>query len=173
MQDVTPSDDATSFCRIDGVAGMRTLEFSAFAWPTPAISAPAWPSTPGAVRYGAQQRPLLLHFAPGRWLAPDPDPEIGALLEGAAQAAAGAVVEVTGKWRALQISGPGAGHLLACTIAVEAVLTDRDCAALTLFDCPAILARAPDGFAVWVQASYATDFTLTAQRFRSSFERPP
>jgi sarcosine oxidase gamma subunit len=164
--------EAESSWRIDRVPCARALEFAAFAWPAPAVSEPGWPSAAGAVRYDAQRRPLLLHFAPGRWLAPDPDQEIRTLLSTAALATAGAVVDVTGKWDALLIRGAGAPRLLACTLALEAVLNARDCAALALFDCPAILARASEGFAVWVQSSYTGDFVSTAERFRASLESP-
>jgi hypothetical protein len=157
-------------CRIDRVPCARALEFTAFAWPAAALTEPAWPSGAGAVRYDARQRPLLLHFAPGRWLAPAPDEEIRSLLAAPGLAAAGAAVEVTGKWEGFLIRGSGAARLLACTLAVEPVLSARDCAAVTLFDCPAILARAPGGFAVWVQSSYATDFVSTAEGFRASLE---
>jgi hypothetical protein len=34
----------------------------------------------------------------------------------------------------------------------------RDCAALHLFDCPAVLSRRGGGFEVWVEASYAAAF---------------
>jgi heterotetrameric sarcosine oxidase gamma subunit len=165
------SEDGTA-CRIDRLAGTCTLEFAAYAGPAAAVTA-AWPSAPGAVRYDAQRRPQLLHFAPGRWLAPDPDAEIRALLADAALAEAGVVLDVTGKWDALRISGAGASRLLACAIAVEPVLEARDCAAVTLFDCPAILTRAADGFALWVQSSYATDFAASAERFRTALDSPP
>ncbi len=164
--------DEVAGCRIDRVACARALEFSAFAWPAPALSEPAWPSGAGAVRYDARQRPVLLHFAPGRWLAPDPDEEVRALLAAAGLATAGVVVEVTGKWEAWLIRGTGAPRLLACALAIEPVLNARDCAAVTLFDCPAILARAAEGFAVWVHSSYAADFAATAEGFRASLELP-
>jgi sarcosine oxidase gamma subunit len=168
---MTISEEEAS-CRIDRVRRSCALEFAAFAWPAPALGDPAWPSGAGTVRYDARQRPLLLHFAPGRWLAPDPDEGTRALLAAAALAQAGVVVEVTGKWEALLIRGTGAVRLLACALAIEPVLEARDCAAVTLFDCPAILARAAGGFAVWVQSSYATDFVDTAERFRTSLEVP-
>ena len=78
--------------------------------------------------------------------------------EGWALAPLGAAVEVTGKWSGWLLCGPRAARLLASTLAVEGVLAQRDCAAVHLFDCPAILARhggSPDTFVLWVQASYA------------------
>jgi heterotetrameric sarcosine oxidase gamma subunit len=169
---MTTTDEKFS-CRIDRLPCASALEFAAFKWPSPELDEPAWPNAPGAVRFDALQRPMLLHFAPGRWFAPEPGLEIRTLLAMAAQAAAGVVVDVTGKRDALLIGGPGAARLLSCAIAIEAILNARDCAALTLFDCPAIVARAPEGFAVWVQSSYTTDFVTTAERFRTSLESPP
>jgi heterotetrameric sarcosine oxidase gamma subunit len=127
----------------------------------------------GAVRYDAQGRSLLLHFAPGRWLAPDPIDETRSLLGAAALAGAGVVIEVTGKWDALLIRGPGATRLLACAIGIEAALDARDCAALTLFDCPVTLARVSQGFGVWVQSSYTADFLATAAHFQAELGNPP
>ena len=157
-------------CRIDRLPCRCTLELACSAWPARGISDTQWPSAPGGVQYDPQQRPALLHFAPGRWLAPDPTEATRSLLAGAAQAAAGAWVDVTGKWDALLISGPDAPQLLACAIAIEPVLHGRDCAAVTLFDCPAILARTQRGFALWVQSSYTTDFVTTAEHFCKSLE---
>jgi sarcosine oxidase gamma subunit len=166
------NDEKTDY-RIDRLPSAPALEFAAFSWPAPALGEPAWPGTPGAVRYDPQRRASLLHFAPGRWLAPDPVDETRSLLSAAGQAAAGVVVEVTGKWDAVLIRGPGATRLLACTIGIEAVLEARDCAALTLFDCPVTLSRAPGGFAVWVQSSYTTDFLTTAAHFQASLAHRP
>jgi hypothetical protein len=45
--------------------------------------------------------------------------------------------------------------VLAVTADVVAKLHGRDCASLTLFDCPGIAARSGDGVEVWVLSSYA------------------
>ncbi len=165
--------DEETGCRIDRLPSVPALEFTAFAWPAQALGEPAWPGAPGAVRYDSQGRALLLHFAPGRWLAPDPIDETRSLLASAAGAGLGAVVEVTGKWDTVLILGPGATRLMACAIGIEAVLDARDCAALTLFDCPVTVARYPEGFALWLQSSYTTDFLTTAEHFRTSLACPP
>ena len=47
----------------------------------------------------------------------------------------------------------------------------RECAAATLFDCPAVIARSHDGFDLWLQSSYAADFLTTAESFRTALER--
>jgi heterotetrameric sarcosine oxidase gamma subunit len=117
-----------------------------------------WPAPPGAVRHDGDGRPVLLHFAPARWLVPAPHPDIAALLGAAAAAGAGSVIDVEGKWTAFRLLGPGARRLLASTIDVEPLLAARECAAATLFDCPAVLASVPAGFAIWVRSSYAADF---------------
>jgi heterotetrameric sarcosine oxidase gamma subunit len=157
-------------CRIDRLPAQSTLEFAAYPTAQRRGGETLWPQAPGAVRFDAQQRPQLLHFAPGRWLAPDPSPETRALLAQAAQQGDGALLDVTGKWDALVLRGPGATRLLACELTVETVLQDRDCAAVTLFDCPATLARAGADFALWVQSSYTKDFIACAERFRTSLE---
>jgi len=150
-------------CRIIQLPVEQVLEFVAYAWPADACASPDWPREPGAVRRNAQQQPALLHFAPARWLAPAPAPELRRLLEGAASAGAGSLIDASGKWMTVDIAGTGAARLLACTLDIEAVLRDRECAAVTLFDCPAVAARVAQGFRLWVQASYAAHLLAIAQ----------
>ena len=89
-------------------------------------------------------------------------PNCVGLLEGAASAGAGSLINASGKWVPVDIEGPGAARLLASTLDIEAVLSNRDCAAVTLFDCPAVVARVTQGFRLWVQASYAAHLLATA-----------
>ncbi len=161
--------DSHEHCRIERHAGKMAYEFTAFAWPL-SQDAELWPARPGAARFDDQSQPVLMHFAPGRWLAPEPTAELLSLLSAAQQAATGTLVNVSGKWDQLWMRGPGAARLLACTIDWQVMLEQRDCAAVTLFDCPAIVARAADGFAVWVQSSYTSHFLSTAEKFRASLE---
>jgi sarcosine oxidase gamma subunit len=104
-----------------------------------------------------------LHFAPARWLLPDPDAELGAWLS-AAEAGAGTAVEVEGKWAALELNGPDASRLLSSSLDVAAVLDARDCAAVVMFDCPGVLATSSQGYLVYVQSSYAADFKAAVAR---------
>ena len=150
--------------RIEAQPVGRALEFVAYAWPPQGCVAPDWPLEPGAVRRDAQQQPALLHFAPCRWLAPAPGPELRRILEGAADDGAGSLLDASGKWVRVDIEGPGAARLLACTIDIEAVLSNRDCAAVTLFDCPTVITRTAQGFRLWVQASYATHLLAAARQ---------
>ena len=96
-----------------------------------------------------------MHVAPGRWLLPDPEPALLALLESSVAKDGGMLTDVSGKWRGLDVTGPGATRALRAAVAVESVLADRDCGALLLFDCPALLIRQARGFSVWVTSSYA------------------
>jgi heterotetrameric sarcosine oxidase gamma subunit len=155
--------EAMPSCRIIQRPAEEVLEFVAYAWPAHGRVSPDWPLGPGAVRRDAQQQPALLHFAPGRWLAPAPAPELRRLLEGAAVAGAGSLIDAGGKWVTVDIAGAGAARLLACTLDIEAVLSIRDCAAVTLFDCPAVVARVAQDFRLWVQASYAAHLLATAR----------
>ena len=52
----------------------------------------------------------------------------------------GTVVEVEGKWTAMELEGPDATRLLSASLDVAAVLDSRECAAAVLFDCPAVIA---------------------------------
>ena len=157
-------------CRIEYSPGARACEYVSYAWP-PAGAVPSeWPLAPGAIRLGADGRPELLHFAPGRWLAPGAAPDsFHGSYEGATPPA-GTLVDVSGKWDGVQLRGGGAARLLATTIDLERVLEQRDCAAVTLFDSPAIIVRVPDGYLLWVQSSYTSDFLTAAKRARAVLE---
>ena len=155
-------------CRIVQLPVEVVLEFVAYAWPAQGCAPPDWPLEPGAVRRDAQQQPALLHFAPARWLAPAPAPELRRLLEAAASVGVGSLIDASGKWLPVDIEGPGAARLLACSLDIKAVLGSRDCAAVTLFDCPAVVARMADGFRLWVQASYASHLLATARQCGAS-----
>ena len=156
-----PSD-----CRLEARASGPMLEFAAFGFPLGGAFVVGWPAAPGAVRHDEAGRPVLLHFAPARWLAPAPHPDITALIQAAIAADAGVGVDVEGKWTALELLGPGAARLLASTVDLEPLLDGRECAAATLFDCPAVLARVPAGFAIWVRSSYAAQFAAAVEELR-------
>lgn len=96
-----------------------------------------------------------LNFAPGRWLLPEATHERLSALKPSLDSGEAALVDVTGKWVRLVLNGPTALPVLRRAIAVDIVMEGRDCAALRLFDCPAVLARATGGFDIWVEASYA------------------
>ena len=160
----TPNTD----CQIEHRPHRRLLEFAAFAWPGVEGESPHWPTDAGAVIRDDDDSVCLLQFAPGRVLAPDPSAATEAAVDAAASQGAGNRIDVTGKWEHYLVRGPGAARLLACTVELNAVLDQRDCAAVTLFDCPAIVARCRDGYELWVQSSYACDFLATAENFRAS-----
>lgn len=158
-QNPTPLD-----CRIVGPASVAAREFKTFLFPLAGPSTADLPAGPGAVQHDAPGRPALLHFAPGRFLAPAPAPEMVRHLDALAASGVGSVFDVTGKWRHVRVVGRDAKRLLASGIDVAAVLLHHECAAVQLFDCPVVLARASDGYDLWVQASYATDFVRSLRR---------
>jgi len=141
--------------RIEGPALKRTLEFKTFRFPLAAMATIGLPASPGTVRRDASGRATLLHFAPGRFLVPAPMPDMDRQLDALQAAGVGALFDVEGKWKAFALTGPGAERLLSYSINLAQVLGNRDCAALNLFDCPAVLARRADAFDVWVEGSYA------------------
>jgi sarcosine oxidase gamma subunit len=99
---------------------------------------------------------LALNFAPGRWLF------INADIDMTSQAIdAGAVVfDAEGKWRIFQAQGQRARCAIAAALDLDSILRGRECAAVTLFDVPAIIARigTEDEWWVCVHASYAEHF---------------
>ena len=151
---------------------LKALEFKAFEFPLRGAAAAELPASPGAVQRGSTAigagtdidngsstgRAVLLHFAPGRFLAPAPTPDTERRLLALQAAGVGAMFDVEGKWQAFALTAPGAERALSSTIDLAQVLGGRDCAALHLFDCPAVLSRRGAGFEVWVEASYAVAF---------------
>jgi hypothetical protein len=114
----------------------------------------AWPANPGQVLWDASGRPALLHFAPHRWLAPAPAPALLRELTSLARGGCGVLIEVEGKWQEVRIAAEHARRILSGSIGVEGILAGRECAAILLFDCPAILARHGGAFNVWIAASF-------------------
>jgi hypothetical protein len=113
---------------------------------------PPWPAAPGAVHRDGQGLPAVLHHAPARWLVSPADAEVRSWVE--AVTAHGCVVaDVSGKWRGFRLVD--AARVLASTLDVEAALGARECAALTLFDCPVIAARGDADYLVWVPCSFS------------------
>lgn len=153
-------------CVLTAQSAARMVEFAAFGLITPGTLAAlgSGAMAPGSVRRGADGRPATLHFAPARWLLPAPDAELEAWLASAAASGAGAVVEVEGKWAPMELKGPDAARLLSSSIDVEAVLEPRHCAAVVLFDCPAVLATSAQGYLIYVQSSYAAAFKAAVAR---------
>jgi heterotetrameric sarcosine oxidase gamma subunit len=155
-------------CTLEVLPAARMVEFvffDPFAGARGADSLPA----PGGARRGADGHPVILHFAPGRYLLPDPSAELDAWVAAAAAQGAGTAVEVEGKWAAFELSGPDSARLLSCSLDVAAVLESRDCAAVVLFDCPAVLTATATGcYLVYVKASYAADFSAAIERLRAS-----
>jgi sarcosine oxidase gamma subunit len=153
-------------CALTALPDGRMVEFAAFAPTMPGALAAlgAGALAPGSVRRAVDGRPAALHFAPARWLLPDPDAELDAWLTRAVAAGAGAAVEVEGKWAAMELEGADAARLLSSSLDVAAVLDSRDCAAVVLFDCPALLATSAQGYLIYVQSSYAADFRAAVLR---------
>jgi hypothetical protein len=144
--------------------GVAALEFKTFAFPLVGPATTDLPAPPGAVQRDPAGRAALVHFAPGRFLAPEPTADLVRHLGALAATGIGVIFDVTGKWQHLVVHGSDASRLLAATIDVAAVLVHRECAALRLFDCPSVLATRPGGFDIWVEASYALDLRTSLER---------
>jgi hypothetical protein len=113
---------------------------------------PRWPRDPGAVLRDDQGEPLLLHIAARRWFLARDDEALAPAV--AAFARAGAVIDVRGKWHALRESEGTRAPWLRASLDLESALDGRDCAAVTILDAPAWVARAREGLAIWVPPSF-------------------
>lgn len=154
---------------IAGPAPVSALEFKSFAFPPTGALSASLPVAPGAVERDGEAA-VLLHFAPGRFLVPLPSDARLRDLRAFAAAGVGALFDVTGKYQHLRITGPRAARVLAEGIDIGAVLEGRDCAFVTLFDCPVVVARHGMGYDAWVDASYAVDFRAMLDRIAARLE---
>lgn len=144
------------------------LEFKSFTFSLTDTAMTLLPVSPGAVMRDASGRAVLLHMGPGRFLVPAPTADLVRRLDALQATGVGSVFDVDGKWQAFALTGPGAERVLSSSINLDQVLANRDCAALRLFDCPAILTRQTDSFDVWVEASYAGAFRERASQCAAS-----
>jgi hypothetical protein len=106
---------------------------------------------------GAHVTPLpdWLRISVDRWLWLDPVGEILAELTSPGLI----VVDVDGKWVVYDAEAVVAHRVLTSAVDVDEVLASRGHAAVTLFDCPAVVARGDAGrWLVCVHASYAASF---------------
>ncbi len=158
------NSSAVEYCRIEGPTVPPALEFQTFEFPLIASAARDLPATPGSLQRGDSGQATLLHFAPGHFLVPRPASGLIRTLDGLQASGVGAVFDVDGKWHAFRLTGRGAERVLSSTIDLPQALRHRDCAALHLFDCPAVVARRPDTFEAWVEASYASAFRECASQ---------
>lgn len=128
---------------------------------------------PGRVTKQADGRVLAIHYAPRRWLLPAPD---AALLKALTFASGdGVLTEVSGKWRELVVAGAASAvepvHPLRLSFDCDRALGGRDCAALTLFDCPVVAVRDGRDLSFWFEASFEASLVTAVARYGVSVER--
>ncbi len=120
----------------------------------PAAAAPG-AEPPGSVRRYADGA-AVLHVGPGRWLLAGHAIERESSAVVAAQVSGGSLLDVSGKWLRLCVTGAQAQGHLSHFLNVTQVLHGRDCAPVTILDCPTLLARRERGFELWTGRSWAT-----------------
>jgi hypothetical protein len=153
-------------CQIQSFATTVAVEFKAFQYPLVGTVSAELPSEPGAVRRDTAGNATLLHYGPGVFLAPLPNEALLHRLQTLETAGLGAVFDVCGQWHQFRLTGALSTRLLSSGIDIEHCVPRRDCAAVHLFDSPALLLLQSTGFDVWVPASYATAFSATLVRLR-------
>jgi sarcosine oxidase gamma subunit len=131
----------------------RCFEFSAPSMPLRSLQG-TLPIEPGAVLRDTNGRAQILHFAPHRWLVPEPIEALYRDLVERDRAGEGALIDVEGKWKRLRLEGPRARCILESSTNVPGQLLARSCAAAVLFDCPIIVANDGEHFECWVISSY-------------------
>ena len=153
-----------SECRLEVLPPRPLHEFVAYPSAQRLLRSLGWPFVPGEVREDAGGMPVLLHFAPARWLVIAHTPLVTTLLASAVESQSGAVTDVEGKWTEMILAGADATRALASTVDIVARLEERGCVAITAFDCPAIIARATGGYRIWVGTSHAVAFAAAIER---------
>ncbi len=141
----------------------RCFEFVAPALALKALHG-TLPIEPGGVLRDGAGRAELLHFAPRRWLVPDPSGPLYRTLLELDLKGNGALVDVDGKWQLLRMQCESAIRILESSVHISAMLYERSCAALVLFDCPAVVARQGTMFDCWVKSSYAESLLSAIDR---------
>lgn len=109
---------------------------------------------PGSVRRYADGA-AVLHTGPGRWLLVGQAIRQESTAVGAAAVAGGSLLDVSGKWLRLLVTGADAEPCLAQFLSVAQVLHGRGCAPVNVLDCPVLLARCEGGFELWTTRSWA------------------
>ena len=169
--DHNPRD--AEYFRIEGPVSQRMIEFKSFKFPVDAAGAIGLPADPGTMRRDGSGQAMILHVAPGCFLAPEPMPDIVRLLDALQSVDVGVRFQVDGKWQAFTLTGWGAARVLSSAINLSQVLANRDCTSIYLYDCPAVLAVRSDSFDVWVEASYAWAFHERASHLAQSLAAAP
>jgi sarcosine oxidase gamma subunit len=150
---------------VQQLAPERCFEFVAPGVPLKTFEG-ALPIAAGGVLRDSAGRAELLHFAPRRWLVPGPSEPLYRQLVERDLAGDGALVDVDGKWQSFRLEGASVVRILETAVSIDAVLFNRSCAALALFDCPTIVARDGSGFDCWVMSSYAESLLTGIGRLR-------
>jgi sarcosine oxidase gamma subunit len=97
----------------------------------------------------------VLHMGPGRWLLVGHAIMRESAAVVTAQASGGSLLDVSGKWLRLAVRGAGAEGHLARFLNLAQALHQRDCAPVSILDCPVLLARCERGFELWTGRSWA------------------
>jgi sarcosine oxidase gamma subunit len=97
----------------------------------------------------------ILHFAPGRWLLTADALERNADRIERLVGAGALLIDGRAKWSRIELSGSTARGVLAGLLPIEQLLGARGCAAVTLLDCPGVLAANDAGLEFWVGRSRA------------------
>lgn len=98
-----------------------------------------------------------LHTGPDRWLLVAPQEDWLAVLQTAEQGGRGCLIDVTGRWVAVEFAA-AAAHPLSAALPLELVLEEREAASAWVFDCPVIVVRRNGRIGVLVEASYEHSF---------------
>lgn len=124
------------------------------------------PSTPGKlVRRGEQ---IILHYGPDRWLCLDNSEQQIEELQAMANGSSIEVTDVSGYWSKIEFEDRDRFSELKSSQPVELFLKDRDCAVMSLFDCPAIAVDGQEIMMLLVRSSYADSFVHVFEKARSA-----
>ena len=122
------------------------------------------PTNPGQIRRRGNQ--VILHYGPDRWLCVDNSAEQVEELQSVAQRSKIEITDVSGYWARIEFNDHSSFSVLGATQPVEFFLKDRDCAVMSLFDCPAIAVDGDEITMLLVRSSYAESFVQAFEKTR-------
>lgn len=124
------------------------------------------PTQPGGVVRRGEQ--IVLHYGPDRWLCLDSDEDQIDELRMMARDSEIEITDVSGYWSKVEFRTRDAFMALHAAQPVALFLKERDCAVMSLFDCPAIAIDTKDIMMLLVRSSYAESFAEVFEKARST-----
>lgn len=118
---------------------------------------PNFPIMPGET--ASHDECLTCHYAPNRWLSISTNEAAHRSVDKLFTNSQMNVTDITGFWTEFELNQASDLELLNAAAPIDLYLAGRNCGAMTLFDCPCILANINEQLSLFVKTSYAASFS--------------